>query len=179
MVFVACGRPETQPPKPIPEDTLLEPPVQVSPPELTDAVATTVAELRDIAGKGRLRALARRADAEEGFLSNFGGERHLTHWDILRRTGVDPNAKLIELLDEPYALQRVGEETWYVWPDLAAKRPEELIPEKLSFKDRARLNDLVGEVGVEQVRSGSGYPGFRTAMSEDGRWLYFVHEVGE
>jgi len=80
------------------------------------------------------------------------------------------------LLAGPYGTRNVGDETWYIWPDLAAKSPSELVPERLSFSDRARLFDLVGEQGIARIRSGQGYPGVRTAIAEDGRWLYFVHE---
>ena len=50
------------------------------------------------------------------------------------------------------------------------------MPERLSFADRARLLDLVGETGIARIRQGQGYPGVRTAIAEDGRWLYFVHQ---
>lgn len=181
LMFAACGVPEleTPPPRTAPEETLVQPPTKPQPPELTAAVEETVAELRATAQAGTLRGLARRADAEEGFVSNFADEAHFVHWDLLRRTGVDPNAKLIDLLDEPYAVTVVGERTWYVWPDLAALAPGDLIPEKLSFIDRARLLDLVGDEGIAAIRNGGDYPGFRTAISQDGRWLYFIHERGD
>ncbi len=181
LVLAACGAPaaEAPPPRPAPEESLVQPPAKPTPPELTEAVRETVTELRAIAEAGTLRGLARRANAEDGFISNFADESHFVHWDLLRRTGVDPNTKLLDLLDEPHAVTAVGDRTWYVWPDLAALAPGDLIPEKLSFIDRARLLDLVGEEGIAAIRSGEDYPGFRTAISQDGSWLYFIHEPGE
>ena len=121
----------------------------------------------------------RLADAEPNFVSNFAGDSHNVHWDLLLRTGCDPLAILCGLLDGPYGTRRVGDQTWYIWPDLAALSAEDLLPEKLTFTDRARLLELVGEPGLERVRAGEGYPGVRTAIAEDGRWLYFVHETAE
>ena len=96
---------------------------------------------------------------------------------MLRRTGFDPILRLEELLAGPYGTKSVAGETWYVWPALAALEPEELKPERLNFSQRARLEELVGESGIAQIRNGSGYPGIRTAIAQDGRWLYFVHEI--
>ncbi len=62
---------------------------------------------------------------------------------------------------------------WYVWPDLAAKNAEDLIP-KAVLPRRKRLQDLVGEDGIAKIRDGKGYPGMRTAITEDGHWVYFV-----
>jgi hypothetical protein len=83
------------------------------------------------------------------------------------------------LLDGPYGTRQVGTQTWYIWPDFAALEADELLPEKLNFTDRARLRDLVGDPGLARIREGQGYPGIRTAIAEDGRWLYFVHETVE
>ena len=178
FLAAACGEASLpEPPRTPPEDTLVQPPVRPAPPALSLAAAETVAELRATAEAGTLRGLARRADAEDGFLSNFADESHFAHWDLLRRTGVDPNAKLLDLFEEPYAVTQAGAQSWYVWPDLAVLPPEDLIPEKLSFIDRARLLRLVGEEGIDVIRRGGDYPGFRTAISQDGRWLYFVHEI--
>ena len=58
--------------------------------------------------------------------------------------------------------------------DLAARDASDLIPEKLSFQDRRRLMELIGEEGIERIRQGEGYPGMRTAIAGNGRWVYFV-----
>lgn len=143
---------------------------------LSDAAQSKIADLRGVIERDSLSRLIRQARAEPTFISNFAGESHRVHWDLLRRTGFDPLRQLRQLLDGPYGTRQVGDEIWYIWPDLAALSPEALQPERLSFADRARLLELVGDVGLERVRQGQGYPGVRTAISETGRWLYFVHE---
>lgn len=145
--------------------------------ELSSAARQTVADLRAIIESNSLSQLARYADRQQGFISNFAGASHRDHWDLLRRTGFDPILRLEGLLNGPYGVKSVAGETWYVWPALAALEPEELQPERLNFSQRARLEELVGESGIAQIRNGSGYPGIRTAIAQDGRWLYFVHEI--
>ena len=137
----------------------------------------TIRQLRDIIDSNSLRQLTRLAGSQSGFVSNFAGASHGDHWDLLRRTGFDPILRLEELLDGPYGVKMVAGETWYVWPELAALEPEALLPERLNFSQRARLEELVGEAGIAQVRDGRGYPGIRTAVAEDGRWLYYVHVI--
>ena len=144
---------------------------------LSPAVAAKLAEIRAILERKSLTRLVRLASAEENFVSNFAGESHRVHWDLLRRTGFDPLMRLGALLDGPYGTRQVGDQTWYIWPDFAAEEAEDLLPELLNFTDRARLRDLVGDVGLERIRNGESYPGIRTAIAEDGRWLYFVHET--
>lgn len=136
-----------------------------------------IGELRAIIESNSLRQLTQLAVSQPGFVSNFAGASHGDHWDLLRRTGFDPILRLEELLDGPYGVKMVAGETWYVWPGLAALEPEALLPERLNFSQRARLEELVGEAGIAQVREGRGYPGIRTAIAEDGRWLYYVHEI--
>lgn len=144
---------------------------------LTEAVESKIAAIREVLARDSLSRLVRLAEAEQSFVSNFAGEGHRVHWDLLRRTGFDPLAKLGGLLDGPYGTRQVGDQTWYIWPDFAALEADELLPEKLTFTDRARLRDLVGEPGLERIRAGEDYPGVRTAIAEDGDWLYFVHET--
>ncbi len=155
----------------------VEPVEELAP--LTPSVDEKIAAIREVLARDSLNRLVRLADAEPNFVSNFAGESHKVHWDLLRRTGFDPLAKLGGLLDGPYGTRQVGDQTWYVWPDLAALSAEDLLPERLAFSDRARLFELVGEPGLERIRAGEGYPGVRTAIAEDGRWLYFVHETAE
>ncbi len=144
---------------------------------LTEAAQETIDELRAIIASNSLTRLARKADSQPGFISNFAGATHRTHWDLLRRTGFDPILRMQDLLDGPYGTKSVAGETWYIWPDMAAFEPEQLQPERLNFSQRARLLELVGESGIDQIRDGDGYPGVRMAIADDGRWLYYVHEI--
>ncbi len=159
-----------------PDEMLLEVAPLPEPPALSDAAAQTRQAILAAARAGSIRRLARLADAQPAFLSNFGDVGHYRHWDLMRRTGFDPNSTLVELLDNPYAAKQVGEETWFIWPDLAARPNAQLQPERLSFRDMARLEKLVGEAGIEAIRAGRPYPGVRTAISETGTWHYFLHE---
>ncbi len=151
--------------------------VEVALAPLTEPVESKIAAIRDVLARDSLSRLVRLAEAEQSFVSNFAGESHRVHWDLLRRTGFDPLAKLGGLLDGPYGTRQVGDQTWYIWPDFAALEADELLPEKLTFTDRARLRDLVGDPGLERIRAGEDYPGVRTAIAQDGDWLYFVHET--
>ena len=144
---------------------------------LTEAVDAKIADIRTILERNSLSRLVRLANAEDNFVSNFAGESHRVHWDLLRRTGFDPLMRLEVLLDGPYGIRQVGDQTWYIWPDFAARDAEDLLPERLDFADRARLRELVGEPGLDRIRAGESYPGIRTAIADDGRWLYFVHET--
>ncbi len=176
----ACGEtPPTPEVRTAPDETLLETPSMPALPALAGPVVQTMADIQEITGRNSLRRFARYADASEGFASNFAGSSHFEHWSLIRRTGVDPLREIESLFAEPHAVKTVGEEVWYIWPDLAAKLPEDLLPERLSFRDRARLETLIGEAGIAKVRAGGAYPGFRTAISADGRWVYFLHETGE
>jgi len=183
IALAACGGAPEQPPsvrmtiEAAPEQipTPIEPTVVAHP--LSEPAQSKVDGIRAIIQRNSLYRFSRLADAEASFVSNFAGESNRAHWDLLRRTGFDPLAQIEILLDGPYATRTVGDEIWYVWPDLAALDPAELVPERLSFSDRARLLELVGETGIDRIRGGQGYPGVRTAIAEDGRWLYFVHET--
>ncbi|MEM6557084.1 MAG: hypothetical protein AAF642_14490 [Pseudomonadota bacterium] len=146
---------------------------------LPAAVDKKISDIRAVLERDSLNRLVRLALTEENFVSNFAGESHKVHWDLLRRTGFDPLHRLEGLLDGPYGMRQVGDQTWYVCPDFAALEADQLLPEKLDFADRARLAALVGEPGLARIRDGQDYPGIRTAIAEDGRWLYFVHETIE
>ncbi|MBD3771344.1 MAG: hypothetical protein IE925_14520 [Rhodobacterales bacterium] len=157
-----------------PPESLSQDPQAPEPVVIPDAVAATRDEMLTYAQRGSLSGLSRLARENEGFVSNLGGEEHREYWDLMRRIGVDPNRKLRALMELPVGVREVDGVKWYVWPDLAAKNAEDLIPEKLSFRDRKRLQDLVGEDGIAKIRDGKGYPGMRTAITEDGHWVYFV-----
>ncbi|MEL6828997.1 MAG: hypothetical protein AAFO63_02560 [Pseudomonadota bacterium] len=144
---------------------------------LTPEAEAKIETLRDILDRNSLRRLSNQANDEPAFVSNFANQSHRVHWDLLRRTGFDPLLQLTRLLDGPYATRRVGDQVWYIWPDLAALDAEALEPERLSFSDRARLRELVGDPGIARIRDGQAYPGVRTAIAEDGRWLYFIHQT--
>ena len=177
VILSACSPAEPEvvlPLPPVPDDRFTEAPQTPAPIEINKAAAKARDELVREATRGSLRGLGRIAATNPDFRSNVGGQDHERFWDLLRRTGVDPNRKLRDLFEQPAGLREVDGERWYVWPDLAAKDAADLIPEKLTFQDRRRLEDLIGEDGIARIRAGEGYPGMRTAIAEDGTWIYFV-----
>lgn len=177
IVLSACSPAEPEvvlPLPPVPDERFTEVPQPPAPVEVSAAAEKTRGELIREATKGSLRGLGVIAARNPDFRSNIGGQSHDRFWDLLRRTGVDPNRKLRDLFEQPAGLREVDGQRWYVWPDLAAKDATDLIPEKLTFQDRRRLEDLIGADGIAKIRAGEGYPGMRTAIAEDGTWIYFV-----
>ncbi|MDX1293781.1 MAG: hypothetical protein R3265_13290 [Hyphomonas sp.] len=173
-MLVACSPAAEPVGPPVPDESLMQPPQVPEPVVLTVEAEKTRDELLKYARAGSLTRLARAADANEGFVSNLGGTPHRQFWDLMRRTGADPNLKLRELFEQPPGMREIDGEVWFVWPDLAARDAEDLIPEKLSFQDRRRLAELIGEDGIARIRQGEGYPGMRTAIAGNGRWVYYV-----
>lgn len=183
ILLTACGNGDASPKVRLDIDAAPPVPVAVeavkSAHPLSAEVDSKIADIRAVLERDSLNRLVRLASVDENFVSNFAGEPHKVHWDLLRRTGFDPLHRLDDLLSGPYATRQVGDQVWYIWPDFAARDADELLPENLSFADRARLLQLVGEPGLARIRDGQDYPGVRTAIAEDGRWLYFVHETIE
>lgn len=181
LLLSACGSEPAEPPvgEVIPDVTLIEVPSTAEPQPLSEAALAKQAEILEVTGRDSLRRFGLLATASDGFISNFAHSDHYGHWSLLRRTGVDPMRQIEDLFQLPHGVREVGAERWYIWPDFAALPAEALLPERLDFQDRARLLELVGEEGVAQIRAGSGYTGIRTAISESGRWIYYLHDTGE
>ena len=130
LLGAACSPPPEEPV--YPPESLSQDPQAPEPVEIPDAVAATRDEMLGYAKRGSLSGLSRLAGRNEGFVSNLGGQDHRAYWDLMRRIGVDPNRQLRALMELPVGVREVDGVKWYVWPDLAAKNAEDLIPEKLS-----------------------------------------------
>jgi len=175
LVLMSACSPAVEPEAPLlPDESLTQAPHAPQPVVLTPAAEATREELLTYARAGSLSRLSRAAAENEGFVSNLGGTPHRQFWDLMRRTGADPNLKLRALFETSPGIREIDGEIWFVWPALAARDPADLIPENLSFQERRRLQELIGEDGIERLRAGEGYPGMRTAIAGDGRWVYFV-----
>ena len=151
VLLVACSpAPEPAGP-PVPDESLTQRPQAPEPVVLTADAAAMRDQLLSHAKAGSLSRLSRVANANEGFVSNLGGTPHRQYWDLMRRIGADPNRSLRELFELPPGMREIDGEVWYVWPDLAARDAQDLIPEKLSFQERRRLMELIGEDGIERI----------------------------
>ena len=173
-VCVACSGAETDRPSENPGNHLRQDPQAATPVLLTEPAIALREALLEQARRGSLSGLSRLAAQHDAFVSNTEGMPHREYWDLMRRIGIDPNAKLVGLLSDAPGQRIVDGELWFVWPDLAARDPSDLVPEKLSFQDRRRLHDMIGEDGIARIRGGEGFPGMRTAISANGRWVYYI-----
>lgn len=143
---------------------------------LPEAVAAKRDEILAVLDNDSIRRLVNLANKYEGFRSNYGDIRHYDHWYILKRAGIDPIIATRKILSEPYGVKDFGAEKYYIWPAFAARQPEELDFGRLSFSERARLQDLIGEDGIERLKKGEAYPGFRLAIRQDGAWVYLLQD---
>lgn len=180
-IIVACA-PANEPP---PERQQAAPPERTSSAEperttdLSPEAANTLADIRALIETGSLRQLGRYADRYPGFTSNFGSDSHFDYWYLLRRTGVEPLDQLSDIFDQPHGDILVGDKRWHIWPDFAALPENARNPARMSLEDRTRLLSLIGEQAAFEMRGGAPYPGVRTAISEDGRWIYWLFETGD
>lgn len=156
----------------IPEAVTVESPAAVLPlpvQQKLDLIKQTLDE-------NSIRALVRLAEQEPDFQSNFGGLSHYDHWYIQKRAGLDPIEKTREILEQPYGVKDFGAYKYYIWPELATRPTEDLDFSRLTFQERATLTELIGEAGLERIRNGEAYPGFRLAIREDGSWAYLLQD---
>lgn len=178
--MVACGAGDAPAPeRPLPDQTHLEMPVRLAPPALSAEAIVMQEAILETTKRDSLRRFSRLADKTPDFVSNFEGSDNFDHWSLLRRTGVDPLRQIEKLFEGRHGVRTIGSEVWYIWPYFAAMSPDDLLPEQLDFQDKARLLALVGPEGLAHIRAGGAYPGYRTAISQSGRWVYYLHESGE
>ena len=148
------------------------PPTPASP-RLPAPVRALVDQLKDMAGRGDYRALAKLAAAQPGFRSNDGGMTPRDYWRLKVSAGDDPTKQLVQLLKEPPAIvDGVGGRS-YVWPALATLRPDEVTPAIAGQIDR----HLGAGQGVAFQR-GAPWSGYSLAIGEDGAWLWFTAGAG-
>ena len=143
---------------------------------LPEAVAAKRDEIIGVLEQDSIRRLVNLAEQYPDFRSNYGEIRHYDHWYILKRAGIDPVIATQKILSEPYGVKDFGAEKYYIWPAFAARAPEELDFSRLSFAERASLQELIGEDGLERLKAGETYPGFRLAIRQDGTWVYLLQD---
>lgn len=167
-MLAACEPPEGAGPV---GAAVVEPPPQIEP--LTDAVASTVRELREIASSGGYRELARLADETPSFRSNNAGMSHREYWNLKERTGDFPAAHVGQVLRRRHTVADTPEGKVYIWPDLAMLKPQEITPALAR-----EIDGLLGEGQADELRRGGIWPGYVLGIGEDGTWLYFVSGSG-
>lgn len=172
LVLAACDSGVRRSTKPSPQ--LQQIPRERDPAQPTAHAQRMRLAIIKAAKAGSITQMAKLAEETPDFQSSPNGEPPRTYWTLLRRTGIDPTRVIRDIFEEPAGQKVIDGRVIYVWPDLAAMAAEDLIPEKLSFIDRRRLRELVGEEGIELIRGGSDYPGIQTAIDQDGQWLYFT-----
>ncbi|MAK61449.1 MAG: hypothetical protein CMK09_10750 [Ponticaulis sp.] len=143
---------------------------------LPEPVAAKRDEILEVMERNSIRRMVNLADDFDGFRSNYGDLRHYDHWYILKRAGIDPIVETQRILAEPYGVKDFGAEKYYIWPSFAARQPSELAFSRLTFAERAKLQELLGEDGMERLQNGEAYPGFRLAIRQDGVWVYLLQD---
>jgi hypothetical protein len=137
--------------------------------DLPDAVAE-VREAVFVAGLAcdyeKLERLA--LERGEGFTFSYGGGTSAAeHWRELEESGTEePMRVLVAILALPYTRNESGS---YAWPTAYRESPNEadwqaLVDAGVSTQEQV---DLMKE-------QGTGYLGYRTAITADGDWQFFV-----
>jgi hypothetical protein len=101
----------------------------------------------------------------EGFTFTYGpGTTAAEHWRTLEENGEGPLSVLAIILAMPYTRNETGS---YAWPTAYQESPPEAAWQALIDAH------LYSEVQVDAMRAG-GYVGYRTAITPDGDWQFFV-----
>jgi hypothetical protein len=101
----------------------------------------------------------------EGFTFSYGpGTSAAEHWRTLEQNGEGPLSVLAIILTTPYTRNETGS---YAWPTAYQESPSEA--------DWKRLVDagLYSQPQIDSMKAG-GYVGYRTAITPDGDWQFFV-----
>ncbi len=196
LVLAACGQDATDEPEATPEVPAEEPAADPEPepepepveeesepegdcsasgaaivaPDLTDVPAEVIA-VRDLLLDAALRCdeqLLFTAIEESGmFTYSFGDEGDaIGYWWGLEEAGEEPFLHLARVLGTTPALADGGE-IW-VWPQVTTGRPENTTPEAW-----AEL-DWMSDAEIEASQSEAGYLHWRTGITTDGEWRFFV-----
>ena len=137
---------------------------QVQPEGVSEAAAETWNAIRNAAMACDYDALAALA-GDEFTYSYGGGDDPAGFWaEAEARGDDDPMAKLVQITGTEVAVDDAGN---YVWPAVHV-RPED--EDAWMALEGIYTTDLLDE----WREAGTGYLGYRTAISPEGAWLYFV-----
>jgi len=103
----------------------------------------------------------------EGFTFSYGGGTSAAeHWRTLEQSGETPMRDLAAILSLPYTRNESGS---YAWPTAYSEAPTDEAWQALVDAG------LHTQAEVDAMRAGgSGYLGYRTAITADGDWQFFV-----
>lgn len=139
--------------------------------ELPEAVAEVRQRIFDAATACDYDTLEQIAlEQGEGFTFSYGGSTDASdYWGDIEETGAEqplPMRALATILTMPYTRNEAGS---YAWPTAYSENPTEEAWEALV------VSGLYTQEEVDAMRSGgTGYLGYRTAITADGDWQFFV-----
>ena len=142
-------------------------------PPLPEAVADTIARLREIVATGSYRDMARMAEETPGFRSNAAGMRHEEYWYLKLRLGDWPMAQVGKVLDYSYAVRDSQQGRVFIWPRIATLPAAGITP--AVARD---IDELLGEGKAAAIKAGEPWTGYVLGIAEDGTWLYFISGAG-
>jgi hypothetical protein len=171
-VTVTVTETETLPPPPTtePEAGCSTSTVRTTLPEqeLPEAVASVRRRIFDAAIACDFDALQAIAlEQGEGFTFSYGAETSAADfWRGLEESGETPMLDLVRIISIPYTRNESGS---YAWPSAYEERPAD--------EDWQALVDagLYTQAEVDEMRAqNTGYLGWRTAITAEGDWQFFV-----
>ncbi|NQV06767.1 GerMN domain-containing protein [bacterium] len=134
---------------------------------LPDAVAATRNRILDAATRCDWDAIAGIAGTDIAY--TFGEPSDpIEYWQLLEARGGRPLYHLVELLNLPYAPIDGFDATYYVWPTAFSYDGWEAVPEA----DREMLVGLYPD--LSEFEDFGGYFGWRTGITGDGGWNFFL-----
>lgn len=143
----------------------------VTPPREVEGLPTPVASTRDaiVTAATACDFEALEDLAVDDFTSSFGGGG-VENLELWEDQGQTPMATLLHLFDMNHAAVPVEGGEIYVWP---ASATYESWQETVSEEELEELTRIHTEEELDQFASAGGYLGWRTAIDQEGNWLYF------
>jgi len=136
--------------------------------ELPQAVEATRQQLLALAQEKDYAGLAQvAAEGQADFNYSFGepaGGDPTEYWQRLEESGDSPAEELERILRLPYAEQQGN----FIWPFAHT-----LVP-PFDQEERQRLEEHFSAEQIAEWEQFGAYSGYRTAISSEGEWLYFV-----
>jgi len=137
-------------------------------PELPSAVAERREAILTAALICDLDALA--ILTSPSFTASFGGGDPKDVWIADEDSGYEPMRALVEILRLAPTPTEAADGVFFLWPPAFTYDTWEEVPEA----DREALRVLYNDSDFEGFAQFGGYIGYRTGITEDGTWTFFV-----